>query len=285
MISAEETPLQAPTSYTLVEPAEVKIQPKKKLLDPVRARFSDAPWLEYLSKRSVVVVGAGGIGSWVAMCLSRIGCDVILFDADTFEVHNMGGQLVKGDQVTMNKATAVAEMCRELTGHTATVSTITQMYDDKSFTNSIIISAVDSMKARKIIFEKWYAIYEGCEEALLIDGRLLAEDYQVYAVVKGRGEAYRATLFNDEDVPTENCTLKSTTHCSLGIASDIIGVLTNYAANRTTKPLGYEVRDVPFKIVKSIPSFLYNITFEPDEPEGTNNTGVISLHTEQPEEV
>lgn len=271
-------------SYTLVgNTATYEQVPKvKKIVDPMRSRFSDAPWMTYLNSKDVIVVGAGGIGSWVTMCLARIGCSVTLFDADTFEVHNMGGQLVMDGYVGMNKTRAVAEICGQLTGYSSVVSGMSEMYNEGSFTNPIMISAVDSMKARKLIFEKWTILYGEDEEAIFIDGRLLAEDYQVYAVTKGRLEAYRATLFNDEDVPTENCTLKSTTHCGLGIASDMIGVLTNHAANMTTRPQGFEVRDVPFKIVKSIPNFLYNITFEPDESaEEVNNARTVPVHSGQ----
>lgn len=265
--------------------------PEKKALDHIRARFSDAPWMEYLKGIDVIVVGAGGIGSWVTLCLSRIGCEVTLFDGDIFEDHNMGGQLVQTDQIGDNKAEAVSDICVSLVGPTSIVYAEQQMYTEDSFTGPIMISAVDSMKARKIIFDKWSEVYKEAQDAIFIDGRLLAEDYQVYAVTHNRTEEYRKTLFNDNEVPTENCTLKATTHCSLGIASDIIGILTNFAANIISKrTIGVEVRDVPFRIVKSIPNFMYDITFETndnskerndDNKERDDNPGDVRVHAEE----
>lgn len=268
----------ATTPYTLSP------QPKREV-DAIRSRFSEAPWLNYLQNAHIILVGVGGIGSWVSLCLARIGCPVTLFDADLFETHNMGGQLLTTNDIGSNKARAVADTCHLLVGGGTRIVVEEVMYTKDSYTCPIIIAAVDSMEARKIIFEKWYKIYKDVPEAILIDGRLLAEDYQVYGVTPDRAEAYKSTLFSDAEIPTENCSLKSTTHCSLGIASDIVGILTNHAANMVTKKEGYEVRDVPFKIVKSIPNFLYNITFTPDEPreERVDNSGAVRVHTEQSE--
>lgn len=261
-----------------METTYVKIE-ERKVADPIRARFTDATWFSWLQDRVVVVVGAGGIGSWVTMCLSRIGCRVYLYDADRFEIHNMGGQLVKISDIGAYKVDAVRDMVTSLVGSSTQIVVSNSMYDEDSPTSPIIMSAVDSMAGRKLIFEKWAKIYGDKDDAIFIDGRLLAEDYQVYAVTKGRLDAYRETIVDDKLIPTENCSLKSTTHCSLGIASEIVSILSNFAANQVTmKDIGVAVRDIPFKIVKSVPNYLYDITFEPDEE--INKQGVLQLHPE-----
>lgn len=257
----------------------LELQPE---FSPTRARFSDADWYKYLSGKVVTVVGAGGIGSWVTLCLSRIGCIVHLYDKDEFEVHNMGGQLVRATDIDKPKVNAVAEICTDLVGATCQICVINDWFDENGTTSPIMISAVDSMKARKLIFEKWASIYGDREDAIYIDGRLLAEDYQVLGVIKGRLNRYRGTIVDDKSIPTENCSLKSTTHCSLGIASDMIGILTNFAANLVTKDRdGYEVRDIPFRIVKSIPNFMYDVEYTETTTEQNN----VSVHTEQHKKV
>lgn len=249
----------------------------KSEIDLAKSRFSEAPWLSYLNDEAVTVVGSGGIGSWVTMCLARIGCRVYLYDADLVETHNLGGQMLRTNSVGESKVDEVRNLSEELTSG-AIVVALNEMFDATSAVDAIMISAVDNMATRKLMFDKWVAEYSNDKRAIFIDGRLLAEDYQVYAVTPDRINLYRATLFSDEEVPTENCSLKATTHCSLGIASEIVGCLTNWAANIVASvKLEPQVRDVPFSIIKSMPNFLYDLTFNNDTKEkGDDNTGVLS---------
>lgn len=232
------------------------------IISPFKQRFSDAPWFEKLKETPILLVGAGGIGSWVAFCLSRIGCDYTIFDMDIVEAHNLGGQLYSLDHVGLNKAVAIAALAGRFSGEENVVQTAGR-YTEESLSNEIVIAAFDNMAGRKLAFEKWLELMtddkDNQKDYLFIDGRLLAEKYQIYAVTSDvkRIEDYKTTLFADGDVPDVQCTLKSTTHCSMGIASDMISVLTNFAANRT---YGKDLREVPFNIEKSIDLFTYNVT-------------------------
>lgn len=279
-----------------------------RAVSPTKNRFSEAPWFDWMQNKSVLLIGAGGIGSWVGMCLARIGCALVIMDDDLVELHNLGGQMFSVSQVNISKVDALRQNIHNFAGANSMVYVETERFDEDSMISPIVIMAVDNMKTRKAAFEAWVDLIGEDTQTpfLFIDGRLLAEDYQVYAVTPDRIEAYRDTLFDDAEVPTEQCTLKSTTHCSLGIASDIVGILTNYAANKATKAeIGVETRDVPFKIVKNIPNFMYDITFEPnagstdgtttgsttagtsdsptEDKEGTDNRGLLQVHTRAPE--
>lgn len=236
-------------------------QEENKIVSPFKQRFSDAPWFDKLKDTYILLLGAGGIGSWVGFCLSRIGCNFTVFDMDSVEVHNLGGQLFNMNHVNKLKTESLKEVCSIFSGNENTIRTAGK-YEEKSYTNPIVIAAFDNMAARKLAFDKWkeyvLGIHESeAKECLFIDGRLLAEDYQVYAVTKDRIEDYEKTLFSDSEVEEVLCTLKATTHCSMGIASDMISCLTNFMANLS---YGFEAREVPFKIVKSIPLFEYHVS-------------------------
>lgn len=241
--------------------AHIALIPEDVIVSPFKQRFSAAPWFERLKSTHILLIGAGGIGSWVAFCLSRIGCDYTIFDMDIVESHNLGGQLYSLSHVGMNKAVAMQLLAGEFSGYENSVS-CDGRYTEQSISNEIVIAAFDNMAGRKIAFENWVALMQddkGNEKNyLFVDGRLLAEQYQVYAVTCDPKsiERYRATLFEDSAIPDTMCTLKSTTHCSMGVASDIIGVLTNFATNRT---YGVDAREVPFCIEKSIDLFTYNV--------------------------
>lgn len=250
-----------------VEQEEKKMETKvEKIPSPFKQRFSDAPWFETLKNTYIILLGAGGIGSWVGFCLSRIGCNFTVFDMDSVEVHNLGGQLFNTNHIGKLKTESLKEVCDLFSGKENVIRTAGQ-YTEDSYTNSIVIAAFDNMRARKLAFDKWKEFVldiakeseEEAKKCLFIDGRLLAEDYQVYAVTKDRIEDYEKTLFDDSEVEEVLCTLKATTHCSMGIASEMISVLTNHMANIA---YGAELREVPFQIVKAIPYYSYDVVFK-----------------------
>ena len=75
----------------------------------IGTRFSGLDWAErinhlkkYYPDAAIlqpVVIGAGGIGSWLSILLSRIGVQPMIIDYDTIENHNLGGQLFKESQI------------------------------------------------------------------------------------------------------------------------------------------------------------------------------------------
>lgn len=227
---------------------------------PYKQRFSDAAWFEKLKGTYILLLGSGGIGSWVALCLSRIGCNFTVADMDRIEPHNLGGQFYNMDTIGLPKTTAIKQLCEDFSGNENTIRTAGE-YTESSYTNPIVIAAFDNMRSRKLAFQKWKeaALYDPNhgQDYLFLDGRLLAEDYQVYAVTVDRMDKYEKTLRHDDEIPDAPCSLQSTTHCALGIASDIISCLTNFITNSAWDT---DLRELPFKIVKSIPSYTYEIS-------------------------
>lgn len=235
--------------------------------DQTKVRFSEAAWFEWLQKRDILLIGAGGIGSWVGLCLARIGCDLYVVDMDTVETHNLAGQMFTMADIGKSKVESLKDIC-SMMGGVINVSFSKEKYTEESFTNHIVVMAVDNMKTRNLAFNKWVDFVQSLPEeerkdCLFIDGRLLAEDYRAYAVTPDRIEEYRKTLFDVEDKEAEQilCTLKSTTHCAMGIAHDMVSMLSNFATNRAySKEYGIkDARDLPFKVVKHIPLWRYEI--------------------------
>lgn len=192
-------------------------------------RFKDAEWFD--TDRDVIVGGSGGIGSWVCLLLSRIGYYIYLYDFDSVEAHNMGGQLFQHTDVGKQKTEAVIDIVKQFSDHDD-IETYGK-YTEESMGHSIMMSCFDNMAARKIMFNNWkeYAMLNPDEDCVFIDGRLNAENLQVFCVTRDTIKDYEEHLFDDSEVEDEICTYKQTSHCAAMIASHMIARLTNFIAN------------------------------------------------------
>lgn len=220
-------------------------------------RFKDAVW--YDPNKSIVLGGLGGIGSWTSLLLSRLGYTIYGYDFDNYDTTNMGGQFVSKDSIGVNKAEVAKKFALDFSNNDKFFPL--GMYNkEESMVDNITISAFDNMKARKDMFESWKEMQlskterDPSEINIFIDGRLLMEGFQIYAVTsKNRIIEYEKTLFEDSKVQDLPCTLKSTSHSGAMIASFIVGVLTNHIYN---KKVGSIIRDVPFMTTFDIPLML-----------------------------
>lgn len=204
-------------------------------------RFKDAPWYNAANDTTVILGGAGGIGSWTGFLLARAGFKVVVFDYDIVELINIGGQLFKIADQTSLKVEALKANIEDFSGESITV--YNERVTSKTFTHKYVITAFDNMKARKAMFDKWCELDD--EDALFIDARLNAEQMWIYCVRPTEEDRvkYRNALFDDSEMEEISCTMKQTSHAAAMIASHIVGFLTNHITNMVS---GREERAVPF---------------------------------------
>lgn len=210
------------------------------------SRFKDAPWFPK-EETFCVVGGSGGIGSWLTVLLARAGFLPIIYDFDTIEEHNMGGQLFPKRLIGKTKVEALAEIVKDFTDTDITANN--EMYTKESMSHHYVFSAFDNMKARKEMFEAWKAYVEewksdgGSDTPVFIDGRLTMEQLQIFCVTPDKIADYEAHLFDDSEVPDAPCTLKQTSHSAAMIASHMVAFFTNHIANNN---IGETDRALPF---------------------------------------
>jgi hypothetical protein len=229
---------------------------------PQFGRVKGAEWFPLLHQRDIIVLGQGGIGSWVSFFLSRIGCNLYLFDHDHFEEHNMTGQLVRGKDVNKLKTAAITEIIKEFSPACSVIGA-EGLYQEDSMVGDIMICGFDNMKARALAFFKWYnhiktMPMEERKKCFFQDGRLNAELFQIFNI-PGDNQQYiddysRDMLFSDEDVEEQECTFKQTSHSAAMIAAHMTGFLTNWAINAEDEV----VRSVPMEYEYMIPLNLTN---------------------------
>ena len=223
------------------------------------SRFKDAPWFPK-EETNVIVGGAGGIGSWLTLMLSRAGFYPVVYDFDRLEGHNLAGQLYTKEDAEIGalKVDALKGLCKHFADTDITV--MAEKYTKDSMTHNYVFSAFDNMQARKDMFAAWkeyvkeWEDFKGIADAahipniplsepIFIDGRLTAEQMQIFCVTPDKIEEYEKHLFDDSEVEDAPCTMKQTSHSAAMIASHMVGFFTNHMTNNA---VGERDRTVPF---------------------------------------
>ena len=222
------------------------------LVDEATSRFSSAIWYENIQKKTVILAGVGGIGSFCGFLLARMKpVSMFIYDDDIVESVNMSGQLYGQSDLGRPKVSALAEMIRNYADYSS-VFAIRERFTEESEASDIMICGFDNMAARKLFFNKWVNHVQSKPEeerknCLFIDGRLAAEEFQVLCI-KGDDE-YNINrysnefLFSDAEADETICSYKQTTFCANMIASYMVNLFVNFCANQCEPLID---RDLPF---------------------------------------
>ena len=157
----------------------------------------------------ISIVGAGAIGSWTALALAKMGfADITVYDMDTIEVENMNCQFYRFSDIGKNKAEALRDLVKDFTN--TEIEIVPEAYKG-GLLKGIVISAVDSMDVRKLIWDnhKNKAHNTRC----IIDPRMGAEIAMLFSMDPMDEQdqvSYEKSLYTDENSEQERCTAKAT---------------------------------------------------------------------------
>lgn len=170
------------------------------------------------SSAHVGVIGLGGIGSFAAMSIGKLGVpNMTLMDFDHVEEHNVPNQFHALDMVGESKAASMAEALSAYAGQGPNycVGKITEegyvsSGDDADLYNprGLMISGVDSMESRKNIWEHG-KIKMNPQVKRYIDGRISGQLIVIYTVNPmslDDIDSYEKTLHSDADAEAIACT-------------------------------------------------------------------------------
>lgn len=249
----ENTEVSSHSDVT-VEPIhqEIPVNSETLLIDNTTSRFSSAIWYENIQKKTIILAGVGGIGSYVGFLLARMKpASMFIYDNDIVEDVNMSGQLYGYSDLGRPKVTALTEMIRNYASY-GSVFAINDRFTNDSEASDIMICGFDNMEARKMFFNEWLAHVDSKPvkeraNCLYIDGRLAAEEFQVLCI-KGDDEFNinryaNEFLFSDAKADETVCSYKQTTFCANMIASYMVNLFVNFCANQCNPLID---RDLPF---------------------------------------
>jgi len=177
----------------------------------------------------VTIIGAGAIGSSVALWCAKLGLtDISVWDHDTVAIENVSCQLYGRAHIGMAKVDALKQIVRELSNGTEIKAHNSMWFPDPNLTKGIVVLAVDCMETREKIFKKIGEDHFGV--TLVIDSRMGAETALMYAMrphdTRDR-ESYKKTLYKNEDAVQEPCTGKATGYTSTLLSGWVVKTIKN----------------------------------------------------------
>ena len=205
------------------------------LLDESTSRFSSAEWFEEVKTKDITLAGLGGIGSWAALLFGRLKPNrIIIYDFDTVDTVNMAGQLFSSENIGNTKVYAVSRLINKYCGFYNVVG-MEEAITRGSLISSVTVCGFDNMEARKTLYTLWKNIYKGVEDAVFIDGRLSAEEFQVFCIT-GKdlflmNKYEKDWLFDDAEAEATLCSYKQTSFCANMIASVMTNLFVNFITN------------------------------------------------------
>lgn len=191
------------------------------------------------------VIGCGALGSWLVFFLLKMGFkNIHVYDFDNIEEHNLPNQCFREDQIGKAKVDAIKELYEEfneydfdrLTTHKGkiTVSSAKKL-------DGIVLCAVDSMAARKYIYEN--TIKNGNVD-LFVEARLSIYGAYVYALtLETEFAKYEETLYDDTEAEVSPCGVSQTAlPAAVNAASIMIMQMIEFLnGNNLTNRLEYSI--------------------------------------------
>lgn len=159
-----------------------------------------------LAGSTVVVVGAGGLGTPILTHMAAMGVGRIrIVDRDIIEKSNLHRQtLYRESDVGRQKAEAAADILRAVAPNTTTVEHVCMSVNEGNAADvisggDVVVDALDSVSAR-------YALNRACNRARVpfVSGGAVGVSGQVLVVMPGKTACYECMFPNltDDDVPS-----------------------------------------------------------------------------------
>lgn len=175
-------------------------------------------------KFNIVVLGAGSLGSFIALNLAKLGFNNIhVYDFDIVEDYNLPNQFFRVQDIGKPKVEALLEIVRDFSE--VELSIYNEKVTPKTILpmglNTLYVLTFDTLESRKMIYD----MLRGMNN-YLIDARMGAEEFHVYTT-KLNDE--KDTVEHDKAfdiIPTEiPCGEKSVIYSVLSISSEVCNIV------------------------------------------------------------
>lgn len=204
-------------------------------------RFKDADFMKV--QEEILLVGLGGIGNGVGQKLLDCNQHLVIFEPDIIDEHNCIPQGYFLEHVNLRKIDAFKHIASKRFVGEVTVEHYDELYDENSIAYPIMVAAVDNYKTRQIMFHNWK---QQSGRKLFVDGRMLAEWFQIFAITPETEDWYEETYLKNLDDSMEEaglCTYQQTSFVASIIHGMIVQKILNFITDKPIKPF-YEYNGI-----------------------------------------
>ena len=158
----------------------------------------------------VHIIGAGTVGSWMAMSLAKMGIEnITLYDFDEVGMHNLPNQCFTLRDIGKNKATSMRNLIHLFTGFRIKARESKLVGGEPL--SGIVFVLTDTMRSRKDIYLK--SIKNNPNIKLMIETRSDLRGFRIYAIDPKDSEQikrYEETLYEDSEAEVSACGVSQT---------------------------------------------------------------------------
>jgi len=182
------------------------------------------------------ILGCGAIGSSTATQLVRMGAEHLhLYDFDKVSIENIGVSMYNNNSISLEKTQALSIILKQINPEIEV-----KLHNEKfknyypEFKNNIVILGFDNMEYRLQAIKE-ICKYKNCN--FLIDGRMGAEQFQMYTFINPTITKYKQYWYSDKQGSDEPCNAKATSYCSNMAGSFICNTIRKLLTKQPWNPV------------------------------------------------
>lgn len=188
--------------------------------------------------RRVEIIGAGGIGSFTAIALAKLGLtNIRVWDADLVESHNLPNQLHLVKALGSPKVASVRCLCKELAGVSVDVENQFWAPEHSDKLSGIVVAALDHVRASEEHptpgrEELWKSLKCNVNVELLIDARIGGQTIRLISMRPVNDieywQWYEKQLFESGDEARLPCTARAVIDVGFIVGGLVTNVIRRY---------------------------------------------------------